>query len=84
MTTEYPWGICKNEAKQDDKSVQCDVCNKSYHIECVGISSAYYEKLQMILSHGTVLTVQKNFPSLMWETKTSTTQYMSSQSLKHF
>ena len=25
---------------------QCDLCNKWNHIECVGISSAYYEKLQ--------------------------------------
>ena len=31
---------------------------------------------EMILSHGTVLTVSKKFPSLMLETKTSTTQYM--------
>ena len=46
MTIEYPCGICKNEVKQDDKSVQCDLCNKWNHIECVDISSAYYEKLQ--------------------------------------
>ena len=46
MTNEYPCGICKNEVKQDDKSVQCDLCNKWNHIECVDISSAYYEKLQ--------------------------------------
>ena len=46
MTIEYLCGICKNEVKQDDKSVQCDLCNKWNHIEGVGISSAYYEKLQ--------------------------------------
>ena len=46
MTNEYPCGICKNEVKQDDKSVQCDLRNKWNHIECVDISSAYYEKLQ--------------------------------------
>ena len=46
MTIEYPCGICKNEVKQDDKSVQCDLCNKWNHIECVDVSSAYYEKLQ--------------------------------------
>ena len=32
--------------KEDDKSVQCDLCNKWNHIECVGISSAYYEQVQ--------------------------------------
>ena len=37
---------CKNEVKQDDKSVQCHLCNKLNHIDCVGISSAYYKKLQ--------------------------------------
>ena len=36
----------KVEVKQDDKFVQCDLCNKRNHIICVGISSAYYEKLQ--------------------------------------
>ena len=46
MTTEYPCGSCKYEVKQDDKSVQYDLCNKWNHIECVGISSAYYEKVQ--------------------------------------
>ena len=46
MTIEYPCGVCKNEEEQDDKSVQCDLCNKWNHIECVGISSAYYEKRQ--------------------------------------
>ena len=77
MTIEYPRGICKNE------EIQCDLCNKWSHIECVGISSAYYEKLQNDTKPCTVLTVQKNFPSLMWETKTSATRYRFSQPLKH-
>ena len=46
MTINYPCDICKNEVKQDVKSVQFDLCNKWNHIECVGRSSAYYEKLQ--------------------------------------
>ena len=46
MTIEYPCGICKNEVKRHDKSVQCDLCNKRNHIGCVGTSSAYYEKLE--------------------------------------
>ena len=46
MTIEYPCGICKNEVKRHDKAVQCDLCNKWYHIGCVGTSSAYYEKLE--------------------------------------
>ena len=40
MTNEYPCDTCKNEVKQDDKSDQCDLCNKWDHIECVGIRSA--------------------------------------------
>ena len=43
MNIECPCSICKNEVKQDDKSVQCDLCNKWNHIECVGISPEYYE-----------------------------------------
>ena len=45
MTSDYPCGIHKKEVKQNDKSIQCDLSNKWNHIECVGISSAYYEKL---------------------------------------
>ena len=46
MAIEYLCNICKNEVKNNDKSVLCDLCNKWNHIECVGIDSAYYEKLQ--------------------------------------
>ena len=46
MTIEYPRDICKNEVKQEDRSVQCDLCNKWNRIGCVGINSAHYEKLQ--------------------------------------
>ena len=46
MTIEYTYGICKNEVKQDDKSVRYDLCNKWNYIECVDISSVCYEKLQ--------------------------------------
>ena len=46
MTIEYTYGICKNEVKQDDKSVRYDLCNKRNYNECVNISSVCYEKLQ--------------------------------------
>ena len=46
MAIEYLCNICKNEVKNNDKSVLCDLCNKWNLIECVGIDSAYYEKLQ--------------------------------------
>ena len=46
MTIDYPCGIYKNKVKQDDKSVQMDLCNKWNHTECVGLSCVYYKKLQ--------------------------------------
>lgn len=46
MTIDYPCGISKNKVKQDDTYVQLDQCNKLNHIECIGLSSEYYEKLQ--------------------------------------
>ena len=46
MAIEYPCSICKNEVKQNDKSAQCDLCKKWYHIVDIANRSAYYEKLQ--------------------------------------
>ena len=63
MTIEYPCGICKNEVKQDDKYVHCDLCSN-------GITSN--EKLQNDTKPWYCPNIQKNFPSLMWKTKPST------------
>ena len=40
MTGQYPCGTCKIEVKNEDESVQCDLCDKWSHAFCVDISSA--------------------------------------------
>ena len=47
MTGHYPCGTCKIEVKNEDESVQCDLCDKWSHAFCVDISSAEYEKLKI-------------------------------------
>ena len=42
-TVQYSCGTCKIEVKNEDKSVQCDLCDKWNHIFCVDMSSAKYE-----------------------------------------
>ena len=46
MNPQYPCKIFKNEIKDIDPSVCCDLCNMWSNIECVNISSKTYEKLQ--------------------------------------
>ena len=84
MTIEYPCGICKNEVKQDDKSVQCNLRNKWNHIKCVGISSAYYEKLQNDTKPWYCPNCSKELSSLMCETKNSTAIHFQSTPQTHF
>ena len=33
--------------KNEDESVQCDLCNKWNHIFCIDVSSAKYEKFKL-------------------------------------
>ena len=47
MTGQYSCRTCKSEVKNEDESVQCDLCNKWNHVFCVDISSAEYEKLKL-------------------------------------
>ena len=47
MTVQYSCKTCKIEVKNEDESVQCDLCNKWSHIFCVDISSTKYEKLKL-------------------------------------
>ena len=47
MTGQYSCGTCKGEVKNEDESVQCDLCDKWNHIFCVDISSVKYEKLRI-------------------------------------
>ena len=46
MNPQNPCKICKNEVKDIDLSVCCDICNMWSHIECVNISPKTYVKLQ--------------------------------------
>ena len=46
MKPQYPCKICKNEVKDKDLSICCDICNMWSHIECVNISPKTYKKLQ--------------------------------------
>ena len=46
MNPQYPCKICKNEVKNKDPSICCDICNRWSHIENVSISSQTFEKLQ--------------------------------------
>ena len=84
MTIEYRCRICKNEVKQDYKSVQCDLCNKWNHIKCVGISSAYYEKLQNDTNPWYCLNCSKELPFSDVTDKDLHNITHASQPLKHF
>ena len=44
MSTEYPCRLCNLEVKNDDESVQCDLCDKWNDINCDSVSKQKYEK----------------------------------------
>ena len=46
MTEQYPCGVCKLEINDSDDAVQCDLCDKWNHINCVEINKQKYEKLK--------------------------------------
>ena len=45
MTEHYPCRVCTLEVEDDDKSVQCDLCDRWIHIKCAKINHQKYEKL---------------------------------------
>ena len=45
MTEHYPCRVCTLEV-EDDKSVQCDLCDRWIHIKCAEINHQKYEKLK--------------------------------------
>ena len=45
MSIEYPCRVCKLEVKDDDKSIQYDLCDKWNHLNCVNVNKKKYEKL---------------------------------------
>ena len=46
MTEHYPCRVCTLEVEDDDKSVQCDLCDRWIHIKCAEINHQKYEKLK--------------------------------------
>ena len=46
MTEHYPCRVCTLEVEDDDKSVQCDLCDRWIHIKCAEINHQKYEKLE--------------------------------------
>ena len=46
MNPQYPCKICKNEVKDNNPSLCCDICNMWGYIECVNIFPKTYVKLQ--------------------------------------
>ena len=46
MAEQYPCGICKLEVNDNDDSVQCDLCDRWNHINCVEFNKRKYEKLK--------------------------------------
>ena len=46
MTECYPRRVCSLEVEDDDKSVQCDLCDRWIHIKCAEINHQKYEKLK--------------------------------------
>ena len=46
MTEQYPCGVCKLEVNDNDDAVQCDLCDRWNHINCVEINKQKFEKLR--------------------------------------
>ena len=46
MTEHYPCRVCTLEVEDDDKSVQCELCDRWIHIKCAEINHQKYEKLK--------------------------------------
>ena len=46
MAEQYPCRVCKLEVHVNDDSVQCDMCDRWNHINCVEINKRKYEKLK--------------------------------------
>ena len=46
MTEQYPCRVCKLKVNDNDDSVQCDLCDRWNHINCVEINKRKYEKLK--------------------------------------
>ena len=46
MTEQCPCGVCKLEVNDNDDSVQCDLCDRWNHINCVEINKQKYGKLK--------------------------------------
>ena len=38
--------VCRDVVANEDRSIQCDLCNQWNHTECIAISIGKYEKLK--------------------------------------
>ena len=48
MTGQYSCRTSKIEVKNEDESVQCDLCDKWNHVFCANVSSSEYENLKLL------------------------------------
>ena len=46
MTEHYPCRVCTFDVEDDDKFVQCNLCDRWIHINCAEINHQKYEKLK--------------------------------------
>ena len=46
LTEQYPCGVCKLEVNDHDDTIQCDLCDRWNHVNCVEINKRKYEKLK--------------------------------------
>ena len=66
MTEHYPCRVCTLEVEDDDKSVQCDLCDRWIHIKCAEINHQKDEKLQKdpLASYCADCKTEISFPTL--------------------
>ena len=46
MTEQYPCGASRLEVNGNEDSVQCDLCDRWNHVNCVEVNKRKYEKLE--------------------------------------
>ena len=46
MAIKYPCGICSKSVKENQKALQCDICDKWIHLKCNLLNLSTYEKLK--------------------------------------
>ena len=78
MTGQFLCGTCKIEVKNEDESVQCDLCDKLNYVFCIVISSVKCEKLNhsnIVCYRGIFQCVQSKCFFLVYRIKNSIHSY---------